>query len=95
VEKRNDYIEWMFRLEPILRQYNIEISDYDEFHINDAIKTTERIVEEYHVSSSYNLDDEMIDTYMKNAIEKDPTKQDYYETVSFYVKKRFSKDKKK
>lgn len=92
MEKRNDYIEWMFRLEPILRQYNIEISEYDEFHINDAIETTERMLKEYNISSSSSLNNEMIDSYVSNAIEKNPSKKDYYETVSFYIKKRLSHD---
>ena len=30
----------------------------------------------------------MIDEYMTNAIEKEPSKRDYYETISYYVKKR-------
>lgn len=96
MEKRNDYIEWMFRLEVILREYKVEISDYDEFHINDAITTTENILKQYQgkTSSSYHIDDDMVDDYMRNAIKNNPSKKDYYETISYYVKKRFSYDKK-
>jgi hypothetical protein len=96
VEVKNDYIEWMFRLEGLLREYKVEISDYDEFHINDAIITTENILKQYQstTSSSYHIDDDMVDEYMKNAIKNNPSKKDYYETISYYVKKRFSCDSK-
>jgi hypothetical protein len=30
----------------------------------------------------------MIDEYMLSAIQKEPSKKDYYETISIYVKKR-------
>ena len=35
-----------------------------------------------------NLTEDMIDDYMKNAIKNDPSKKDYYETISCYVKRR-------
>jgi len=84
VEKRNDYIEWMFRLEDVLREHKVEISEYDEFYINDAIQTIENILKQYNnTTSSYYLDDSTIDDYMNNAIKREPSKKDYYETISF------------
>jgi hypothetical protein len=88
VEKRSNYIEWLFNLENVLRDFNIEYSDYDEFHVTDAIKETERIIKEYHVTKQNNLTEEMIDSYVKNAIKNEPSKKDYYETISYYVKRR-------
>jgi hypothetical protein len=88
VEERSNYIEWLFNLEEILRDFNIEYSDYDEFHLNDAITETERIIEEHHLTKQNNLTEDMIDNYMKSAIKKEPSKKDYYETISYYVKKR-------
>lgn len=88
MDERSNYIDWLFNLEDQLRDFNIEYSDYDEFHVNDAIKETERIIEEHHITKKNNLTEEMIDDYMKNAIKNDPNKKDYYETISCYVKRR-------
>ena len=88
MDERSNYIDWLFNLEEILRDFNIECSDYDEFHVNDAIKETERIIGEYDITSDNNLTESMIDDYMNNAIKNDPNKKDYYETISTYVKKR-------
>lgn len=88
MERRSNYIDWLFNLEEILRDLNIEYSDYDEFHVNEAIKETERIIEEQEMSGENNLTEEMIDDYMKNAIKNEPSKKDYYETISYYVKRR-------
>lgn len=88
MDERSNYIDWLFNLEEILRDFNIECSDYDEFHVNDAIKETERIIGEYSITSDNNLTESMIDDYMNNAIKNDPNKKDYYETISTYVKKR-------
>lgn len=88
MEERNNYIDWLFNLEEILRDFNIEYSDYDEFHVNEAIKETERIIKEHSITKKNNLTEDMIDDYMKNAIKNEPSKKDYYETISYYVKKR-------
>ena len=88
MEERSNYIDWLFNLDSVLRDFNIECSDYDEFHVNDAIKETERIIGEYAITSDNNLTESMIDDYMNNAIKNDPNKKDYYETISTYVKKR-------
>ena len=88
MEERSNYIDWLFNLEELLRDFNIECSDYDEFHVNDAIKETERIIEEQEITNKNNLTEEMIDDYMKNAIKNEPSKKDYYETISSYVKRR-------
>ena len=87
MEERSKYIDWLFNLEDQLRD-----SDYDEFHVNDAIKETERIIEEHHITKKNNLTEEMIDDYMKNAIRNEPSKKDYYETISRYVKRRLLHD---
>lgn len=88
MDERSNYIEWLFNLEDLMRDFNIEYSDYDEFHVNDAIKETERMIKEHHISKKNNLTEEMIDDYMKNAIKNEPSKKDYYETISCYVKRR-------
>jgi hypothetical protein len=88
VEERSKYIDWLFDLEDVLRDFNIEYSDYDEFHLNDAIKETERIIEEHNMTKENNLTEDMIDDYMNSAIKNEPSKKDYYETISTYVKKR-------
>jgi len=88
VEERSNYIDWLFNLENELRDFNIEYSDYDEFHVNGAIRETERIIEEHEMTNENNLTEGMIDDYMKNAIKNEPSKKDYYETISYYVKKR-------
>lgn len=88
MDERSNYIDWLFNLEEILRDFNIEYSDYDEFHVNDAIMETERIIKEHHVTKNNILTESMIDDYMNNAIKKEPSKKDYYETISSYVKKR-------
>lgn len=88
MDERSNYIDWLFNLEDRLRDFNIEYSDYDEFHVNDAIKETERIIKEHHLTKKNNLTEDMIDDYMKNAIKNDPNKKDYYETISCYVKRR-------
>lgn len=88
MERRSNYIDWLFNLEEILRYFDIEYSDYDEFHLNNAIEETERIIREQHITKRNNLTEDMIDAYMKNAIKKEPSKKDYYETISYYVKRR-------
>ena len=88
MEERSNYIDWLFNLEDVLRDFNIEYSDYDEFEVNDAIKETERIIKEHSMTNQNNLTEEMIDDYMKNAIKNEPSKKDYYETISCYVKRR-------
>lgn len=88
MEKRSNYIDWLFNLEHVLRDFNIEYSDYDEFHVNEAIKETERIIKEHQMTKENNLTEEMIDNYLKNAIKNEPNKRDYYETISCYVKRR-------
>jgi hypothetical protein len=88
VEERSNYIEWLFNLEDTLRDFNIEYSEYDEFHVNDAIMETERIIKEQKITKFNMLTETMIDDYMRSAIEKEPSKKDYYETISSYVKKR-------
>jgi hypothetical protein len=88
VDERSNYIEWLFNLEEILRDFKIEYSDYDEFHVNEAIQETERIIKEYRMSKNNNLTEQMIDDYMNSAIKNEPSKKDYYETISYYVKRR-------
>ena len=88
MEERSEYIDWLFNLESVLKEFDIEYSDYDEFHVNEAIKETERIIEEQSITSENNLTEDMINDYMKNAIKNEPSKKDYYETISYYVKKR-------
>ncbi len=88
MEERSEYIDWLFNLESVLKEFDIEYSDYDEFHVNEAIKETERIIEEQEMTDENNLTEDMIDDYMKNAIKNEPSKKDYYETISYYVKKR-------
>lgn len=88
MEERSEYIDWLFNLESVLKEFDIEYSDYDEFHVNEAIKETERIIEEQEMTSENNLTEDMIDAYMNNAIKNEPSKKDYYETISYYVKKR-------
>lgn len=89
MEERSNYIDWLFNLEEILRDFDIEYSDYDEFHVNEAIIETERIIEEQNMDGNHSLTESMIDDYMNNAIQKEPSKKEYYETISSYVKKRF------
>lgn len=86
--ERSEYIDWVFNLDSILRNFDIECSDYDEFHVNDAIKETERIIKEHEITNKNIFTEDMIDDYMNGAIKKDPSKKDYYETISYYVKKR-------
>lgn len=88
MEERSEYIDWLFNLESVLKHFHIEYSDYDEFHVNEAIKETERIIEEQSITSENNLTEDMINDYMKNAIKNEPSKKDYYETISCYVKRR-------
>lgn len=88
MEEESNYINWVFNLEGILKKFNIDISDYDEFHVGVAIKETEKIIAELHISKSNHLTEDMIDDYMKNAIKNNPLKKEYYETISSYVKKR-------
>jgi hypothetical protein len=87
-ERRSNYIDWLFDLEEVLRKFNIELSDYDEFHVSDAIEETEKIIQEYNITKENNLTESMIDDYMKSAIKNEPHLKDYYETISNYVKKR-------
>ena len=88
MEERSNYIDWLFNLDSILRDFSIECSDYDEFELNNAIKETERIIKEHRLTKDNNLTEEMIDDYMRNAIKNEPSKKDYYETISCYVKRR-------
>jgi len=88
VVERSNYIDWLFNLENILSKFDIEFSDYDEFHISDSIEETERIIEDQNLTDDNSLTESMIDEYMINAIKKEPSKKDYYETISTYVKKR-------
>lgn len=91
MEKESRYITWLLKLEGMLQEMNIEFSDYDEFYIQEAIETTENILKDQGIISPLNLTEQMINEYVDNAIKIDPVKRDYYETVSFYVKKRLLK----
>ncbi len=86
--ERSNYIDWLFNLEEVLGKFNIELSDYDEFHVSDAIEETEKIIQEYNITKENNLTESMIDDYMNNAIKNEPHRKEYYETISNYVKKR-------
>lgn len=88
MEERSNYIDWVLNLDAILKKFNIECSDYDEFHIVEAIEETERIIQQYEITNEHIFTEDMIDDYMRSAIKNDPSKRDYYETISFYVKKR-------
>jgi hypothetical protein len=88
VERRSNYIDWLFDLEEVLRKFNIELSDYDEFHVSDAIEETEKIIQEFNITKENNLTESMIDDYMKSAIKNQPKRKEYYETISSYVKRR-------
>lgn len=88
MERKSNYIEWLFNLEHILNGYNIEFSDYDEFHVSAAIEVTENIISQYKITRNNNLTEELIDEYLNSAIKQSPEKKDYYETISGYVKKR-------
>lgn len=83
----NDYIEWLNNLESLLKRNEIDFSEYDEFHINEAISTTEKILKEQNIKPIH-LTESMVDDYMNHAIKVDPSRKDYYETISCYVKKR-------
>jgi len=82
------YINWLFNLENVLNKFNIECSDYDEFHIKEAISETERMISKYNLTDNNSLSESMIDEYVVNSILKEPNKKEYYETISIYVKKR-------
>lgn len=86
----SNYIEWILHLEVYLQSCSIEYSDYDEFYIQSAVAIAEQIVleQQLDISQLTNLSSEMIDSYTNNAIKLDPIKKEYYETVSFYLKKR-------
>lgn len=86
----SDYIEWLDNLESLLKRNKITVSEYDEFHISEAIFTTERILKEQNITSA-NLTETMVDDYMRYAIKLDPTRKEYYETISCYVKNRLIK----
>jgi hypothetical protein len=88
VERKSDYINWIFSLEDTLKELKIELSDYDEFHIHEAIEETERLIKQQMITNQNIFTEKMIDEYMTNAIKKEPSKRDYYETISYYVKKR-------
>lgn len=85
---KSNYIDWVLQLEGTLNNLGIEFSEYDEFFINEAIRTTEQIIEIQSLHRFDNLTEEMVDEYAKNAIQNDPKHQEYYETVAYYVKKR-------
>lgn len=91
MEKESRYITWLLKLEVMLQDMNIEFSDYDEFYIQEAIETTEKILRDQDLVSPLNLTEQMINEYVDNAIKTNPVKRDYYETVSYYVKKRLLK----
>ena len=78
----------MLKLEHFLNELQIEFSDYDEFYIKEAIKTTERIIQIHAAQHLHHLTEQMIDDYANNAIQTNPEQQEYYETVAYYVKKR-------
>jgi hypothetical protein len=88
VERKSNYIDWLFNLEHVLVKYNIEFSDYDEFHVSAAIEVTENIIRQYNITRNNHLTEELIDEYLNSAIKQSPEKKDYYETISGYVKKR-------
>ena len=88
MDGKSNYIDWLFNLEEILKDFNIELSDYDEFHIREAIEETEKLIEQQMITNQNIFTEKMIDEYMTNAIKKEPPKRDYYETISYYVKKR-------
>ena len=88
MDGKSNYIDWLFNLEEILKDFNIELSDYDEFHIHEAIEETEKLIEQQMITNQNIFTEKMIDEYMTNAIKKEPSKRDYYETISYYVKKR-------
>ena len=88
MERKSDYINWIFSLEDTLKELKIELSDYDEFHIHEEIEETEKLIEQQMITNQNIFTEKMIDEYMTNAIEKEPSKRDYYETISYYVKKR-------
>lgn len=88
MERKSDYINWVFSLEDTLKELKIELSDYDEFHIREAIEETEKLIEQQMITNQNIFTEKMIDDYMTNAIKKEPSKRDYYETISYYVKKR-------
>lgn len=88
MEERSNYIDWLFNLENVLQHFGIEFSEYDEFYVNDAIQETERIISECEVTNRGLLTESMIDEYMNNAIQREPTRKEYFETISSYVKKR-------
>lgn len=88
MERKSDYINWVFSLEDTLKELKIELSDYDEFHIHEAIEETERLIKQQMITNQNIFTEKMIDEYMTNAIKKEPSKRDYYETISYYVKKR-------
>lgn len=88
MKKERDYIEWLLSLQTLLTSSSIEYSDYDEFYIQEAIQTTETLLEEHNISKPSNITEKMIDEYTNNAISNNPARKQYYETVSFYVKKR-------
>ena len=88
MERKSDYINWIFSLEDTLKELKIELSDYDEFHIREAIEETEKLIEQQMITNQNIFTEKMIDEYMTNAIKKEPSKRDYYETISYYVKKR-------
>lgn len=88
MDGKSNYIDWLFNLEEILKDFNIELSDYDEFHIREAIEETEKLIEQQMITNQNIFTEKMIDEYMTNAIKKEPSKRDYYETISYYVKKR-------
>jgi hypothetical protein len=88
VEKRSNYIDWIFKLELFIKEFKIEYSDYDEFHVNDAIEATEYILDSHQINSYDLLTEKMVDEYTLNAIKNEPDKKEYYETISYYVKKR-------
>lgn len=89
MESATNYIDWLLSLETTLYNAGIDLSNYDEFHINEAIRTIEEILVAQS-ASTISLDEAMINAYMENAIRLNPAKKEYYETISYYVKRRLS-----
>lgn len=86
----SDYIEWLNNLESLLERNGMGFSEYDEFHISDTIITTEKILKEQNIQPVH-LTESMVDDYMNHAIKANPSKKEYYETISCYVKNRLIK----
>jgi len=94
MKKDRNYIEWLLSLQSLLTSSSIEYSDYDEFYIREAIITTEQLLKKHNIKKTSNITEKMIDEYVSHAISNNPARKQYFETVSFYVKKRLIYDNK-